>query len=82
MLEFLSIFQFKQAFIWWQVVVAVIGALILLLFFILALVYCNCFKRKPRKEQEDNEVADFLQQGQITQGEDDTFLTAKSIITD
>ena len=66
-----------MAFIWWQIVVAVIAALILLLFFIIALVYCKCFERKPRKGTEDG-ASDLLQQGELCQGEDDTFLTAKS----
>ena len=70
-----------SAFIWWQIVVAVIVALIILLFFILALVYCNCFKRKPRTEEDDG-TNDLLQAGAICQGEDDTFLSAKSNVTD
>ena len=81
MFEFLFLFQFKQAFIWWQVVVAGIGALLLLLVFIIILVYCNCFKRKPRAEPEDG-ASELLQLGQVQQEEDDTFLSAKSNITD
>ena len=69
------------AFVWWQIIVAVIAALILLLFFIIALVYCNCFKRKSRNEKEDLDN-DLLQQGAVFQGEDDTFLSAKSNVTD
>ena len=66
---------------WWQIIVAVIAALLLLLFFIIALVYCNCFKRKSRSEADDG-TNDLLQQGEVYQGEDDTFLSAKSNVTD
>jgi hypothetical protein len=73
--------QVRVAFVWWQIIVAIIAALLLLLFFIIALVYCNCFQRKPRAEADDG-INDLLQQGQVYQGEDDTFLSAKSNVTD
>ena len=60
---------------------AVIGALLLLLVFIILLVYCNCFKRTPRKETEDG-ASELLQMGQVQQEEDETFLSAKSNIAD
>ena len=49
--------------------------------FIILLVYCNCFKRKPRAEPEDG-ASELLQMGQVQQEEDETFLSAKSNITD
>jgi len=73
--------QIRQAFIWWQIVVAAFGALLLLLVFVILLVYCNCFKKKPRAEAEDG-ASELLQMGQVQQEEDETFLSAKSNIID